>query len=87
MGLPSGARNPPCVLKIRNCFRPDLGGIPAHAGVLRQAEQIAAGLLQQHFFGERQTARRARTLWFGPEDFRCEDSNGSTLIAGTHAHH
>ena len=58
MGFPSGARNPPCVLKIKNCFRPDLGGVPAHAGVLRQAEQIAARTVQKHFFGDRQAARR-----------------------------
>ena len=39
-------------------FSPHFSRLPAHADVLRQAEQIAAGAFQQHFFGERQTSGR-----------------------------
>ena len=40
----------------------DLGGIPAHAGVLRQAEEIAAACVAQQFFCQRQCAGGAVAL-------------------------
>ena len=46
-GVPSGARMPPCVLRIRNSGPRRRRGLPAHAGVLRQAEQVAAGRVAQ----------------------------------------
>ena len=36
-----------------------LSGIPAHAGVLREAEQIAAGPVEEHLLGKRQRASGA----------------------------
>ena len=41
--MPSGARMPPWVLRIRNSGRRRCCGVPAHAGVLGQAEEVAAG--------------------------------------------
>ena len=38
-------------LRSQSCMR-----IPAHARVLSQAEQVAAGPIAQHFVGQRQTA-------------------------------
>ena len=60
--MPSSARTPPCVLRIRNCGPSISSRLPAHAGVLRQAEQIAAGPVAQHLVGERQRANRPRGL-------------------------
>ena len=41
---------------------PDLGGVPAHAGVLGHAEQVAARLAQQHLGGDRQPPGRPGRL-------------------------
>ena len=35
-------------------------GLPAHTGVLREAEEIAGGLGEEHLRGERQLSRRVR---------------------------
>jgi hypothetical protein len=39
-------------------------GIPAHTGVLRHAEQVAAGGFEQHLRGERQRALRPGSVGF-----------------------
>ena len=38
----------------------ELARVPAHAGVLRQPEEVAAGALEQHLLGQRQLALRGR---------------------------
>src|SRR5205085_2281319 len=38
----------------------EFGGVPAHAGVLRPAEQVATGRVPQQLVGERQLAGRPR---------------------------
>ena len=47
---------PPDVLRMRNSRPIQLARLPAHADVLRPAEQIAAGRFAQHLLGQRQTA-------------------------------
>ena len=76
---PSGARSPPCVLRMRNCLRPSFGGIPAHAGVLRQAKQIAAGAVQQHVLGDGQTASRPGRVGLNLVNIRRAESNMSLV--------
>ena len=47
------------------------GGIPAHPGALRQTEEIARGLGEQHLRGERQrTGRAARVRGYAEADPR-----------------
>ena len=41
IGVPSGARMPPCVLQDEELAAAELRRLPAHAGVLRPAEEIA----------------------------------------------
>ena len=48
----------------------NLGGSPAHAGVLCQPKQITARAVAQHLLGQRQLARRARRPGFDLEDLR-----------------
>src|SRR5207302_9858913 len=43
-------------------FAPKLGRIPAHAGILGEAENVAAGLVEEHFRRERELAGGS----FGP---------------------
>ena len=47
------------MLRIRNSGPRSVGGIPAHAGVLRQAEEIARRLREQHLGGDGESAGRA----------------------------
>ena len=60
--MPSGARMPPWVLRMRNSGPPSESGIPAHAGVLREAEEIAGGALAEHLVGEGNYALRTRRV-------------------------
>ena len=55
MGVPSAARRPPWVLRMRTSG-PRSVRVPAHAGVLAQAEEIAGGLGEQHFGGDGENA-------------------------------
>ena len=50
------------MLKISTCLPPKAAGLPTHAGILRQAEQIARGLFQQHLLRHRQCAGGARRM-------------------------
>ena len=52
---------PPWVLRIRNCGRPSSARVPAHAGVLGQAEEVAARAVEEHLRGQRQAACRSRS--------------------------
>ena len=38
-------------------FAAQFAGVPAHAGVLREAKHVATRTIEQHLFGQRQTAR------------------------------
>ena len=58
-GLAVGRAQPALRAQNQELFAPHLGGIPTHAGILRQAEQIATGTIFQHFLSERQAAGRA----------------------------
>ena len=57
MGWPSGARNPPWVLRIKNCLRPASAGFQPMPAFCVSPNKSPLGLFQQHFFGERQAAR------------------------------
>ena len=65
-------------------FTPKFGWIPAHARVLRQAEQISARTLRKHFFGERQASRRAGAAGFNAVNFRRVRSED--IVARIHRH-
>ena len=41
-------------------------GVPAHAGVLAQAEEVARGPVAEHLVGQRQRRRPGRRPWSGP---------------------
>ena len=56
--MPSAARMPPCVDRIRNSLPAERRRIPPHARVLRPAEQIARRPLAQHVGGEWQRPGR-----------------------------
>ncbi len=51
-----------------------LGNGPAHAGVLRQAEDVAAGPIAEHFLGEGERAGR-------PDGVRHEAVDGRDVVA------
>lgn len=68
--------------KDEKLFAPDFGGIPAHACVLRHAEQIATGTVQQHFFGNGQTSRRATRACLNLVNLRRRGIKH--VVAGTH---
>ena len=57
-GLAVRRAQPALGAQDQKLLAPDFGGIPAHAGVLRQAKQIAARAVQQHLLRQRQAARR-----------------------------
>ncbi len=46
----------------QHLFAGELVGVPAHPGVLRHAEQVAAGRFHQHLRGQRQSALRPRRV-------------------------
>ena len=46
----------------QHLFAGELVGVPAHSGVLRHAEQVAAGGFHQHLRGQRQCALRPRRV-------------------------
>ena len=64
-------------------FASDLGRIPTHAGILREAEQIAAGTVQQQVFRQGQTPRRTAGLRLNPVNLR--RTGIEHVMGGTHA--
>ncbi len=44
MGFPSGARNPPCVLKIRNCLPPASAGFQPMPAFCDRPNKLPLGL-------------------------------------------
>ena len=62
-------------------FSSDLGGIPAHADILRHPEKIAAGAIPEQLLRQWQTARRARAAGLNPVDFGWR---GKNIVTGTH---
>src|ERR1035438_3653042 len=58
MASPFSARMPPWVLD-QELGVEQARGIPAHAGVLRQAEEVSGGLGEQHLGRERQDSSRS----------------------------
>ena len=81
IGDPSGARTPPCVLRIMNAGRVVSSGAPAHGHVVGESEQVAARLLAQHLGGDRQRPFRCRT--HGAQPFgAAELGEAENLVAG-----
>ena len=64
----------------QHLFAGQLVGIPAHSGVLRHAEQVAAGGFHQHLRGQRQRALRPRRV--GDDGIKRLVLRGENLLDG-----
>jgi len=61
---------------------PRLGRIPAHARILDQAEDVAAGAVPEQVLGQRQAPGRAGGMGLDLENLRCRGIE--KLVGGTH---
>ena len=61
IGIPNAAVG----AEDQKLFAAKFAGVPAHAGVLRESKNVATRTIEQHLFGQRQTA--CRSTCFGSD--------------------
>ena len=72
--------HPPLRAENEELFPAKLARVPAHSGVLRPAENIAARRLAEHLRGQRQLPRRPRRFGANAKDVRFDVHQAKPLL-------